>query len=244
MVKFIGDPKDGLRDPNQRNVKPPKELGRDRIATLRKLGNGAFGDVNLGLYHPPEKNMPEFKVAIKTIKAGSAQAATDDLMKEAIISVQFDHPNVVVAIGVVTSGSPVMLVLELCSRGELQGLLLKHANAGYTDFKPLSRSHKRKYCHDIAKGMAHIAELGFVHRDLAARNVLVDDHDACKVADFGLTKDRNTPEGEEDEYYIASAAGKVPVRWTAPPVTTLCTHHPCKLSSRDGTLLVLFLKLC
>ena len=216
MVKYIGDPKDGVQDPNQRIVELPKELSRERICTLKKLGNGAFGDVNLGLYNPADKNLPEMNVAIKTLVAGLAQSATDDLMKEAIISVQFDHPNVVIAIGVVTSGSPAMLVLELCAKGELQGLLQKAANPGVPEVEFLTRSHKRKYCYDVVKGMAHVADLGFVHRDLAARNILVDAKDNAKVADFGLTKDRNTPEGEEDEYYIASAAGKVPVRWTAP----------------------------
>ena len=143
---------------------PSHSSGRDRIAMLKKLGAGAFGDVFLGLYNPPAKNLPEMKVAIKTLKAGSNKEERDDLMKEAIVSVQFDHPNIVKAIGVVTGGSPAMLVLELCSRGELQGILKDAANPGIPGVAFLTRSHKRKYCHDIVKGMAYLAHLSIVHR--------------------------------------------------------------------------------
>jgi len=209
MVKYVGNESDGIVDPNAKSPTMPQELGRDRIQKLRKLGAGAFGDVFLGLYNPPQKNLPEIKVAIKTLKAGAVKEERDDLMKEAIVSVQFEHTNIVTAVGVVTSGSPAMLVLELCARGELQGILKDAANPN-NPMEPLSKSHKRKYCHDIVKGMEYLAGLGFVHRDLAARNVLVDDKDNGKIADFGLARDK-----EEEEYYIA-AEGKVPVRWTSP----------------------------
>jgi serine/threonine protein kinase len=164
----------------------------------------------LGMYTPPQRNLPSFQVALKELKPGSAKEDEDDLMKEAIVSVQFDHPNIVTAIGVVTSGQPRMLVLEFCGKGELQGILKKAANPPYDAKRALSRSDKRKFCHDIVKGMAYLADCHVVHRDLATRNVLVDDRNNGKVADFGLARDK-----EEDEYYIATA-GKVPVRWTAP----------------------------
>lgn len=70
-----------------------------------------------------------------------------------------------------------------------------------------------KYCWHVSKGMAYLSALGFVHRDLAARNVLIDASDKCKIADFGLARDR-----DQDEYYVAKQ-GKVPIRWTAPEVT-------------------------
>eukprot|EP00729_Bicosta_minor_P015310 gene15310-24598_t len=162
MVKYVGNESDGIVDPNAKSPTMPQELGRDRIQKLRKLGAGAFGDVFLGLYNPPQKNLPEIKVAIKTLKAGAVKEERDDLMKEAIVSVQFEHTNIVTAVGVVTSGSPAMLVLELCARGELQGILKDAANPN-NPMEPLSKSHKRKYCHDIVKGMEYLAGLGFVH---------------------------------------------------------------------------------
>ena len=36
--------------------------------------------------------------------------------------------------------------------------------------------------------MAYLEEKNYIHRDLRAVNVLVGNHEACKVADFGLAR--------------------------------------------------------
>jgi EphA7 len=110
---------------------------------------------------------------------------------------------VVMCIGVVTAGSPAMLVLQLCDKGSLQ-TVLKDADP------QVGVDVKGKYCLHVVLGMDYLAGLGFVHRDLAARNILVDAKDCGKVADFGLSRDT-----EDNDYYVAKA-GKVPIRWTAP----------------------------
>ena len=77
-----------------------------------------------------------------------------------------------------------MLVLQLCEKGSLHGLL----KDGVT------KEEKGKFCMDTTLGMEYLSSLGFVHRDLAARNVLVDAKNTCKIADFGLSRDTEDQE--------------------------------------------------
>ena len=44
---------------------------------------------------------------------------------------------------------------------------------------------KINYCIGIAKGMQHVADLGYIHRDLACRTILVGAHNQPVIADFG-----------------------------------------------------------
>ena len=54
--------------------------------------------------------------------------------------------------------------------------------------------------------MAYLEEKNYIHRDLRAANILVGEHNAVKVADFGLARLTETvTEGEVDEsVYIAN----------------------------------------
>ena len=52
-----------------------------------------------------------------------------------------------------------------------------------------------------------LSSLGIVHRDLACRNVLIGDKNLVKVSDFGLAR--------ENDIYIKTTDGKLPLRWMA-----------------------------
>ena len=63
---------------------------------------------------------PAYEVAVKMPKPGSPSSIREDLMAEALISAQLVHANVVMLIGVVTVRFPILLVIQMCSRGSLQ----------------------------------------------------------------------------------------------------------------------------
>ena len=185
--------------------KLPRELDRNLIVQLDVLGKGEFGEVMLGFYVKEGEAHEEGRlVALKTLKgvAGDlvSRSEKDTLMAEATINAQFDHINIVNLLGVVTTGQPLLIVLELCPRGELKKLVMK---------KRVPLKTKLDLLFGVAKGMEYLCSLQFIHRDLAARNVLVDAQMNAKVADFGLSRD-----SEDAEYYVASG-GKAPIRWTS-----------------------------
>ena len=121
-----------------------------------------------------------------------------------------DHANVVRIIGVVTVGSPILLVISFCEHGSLLNYLNQYR---------VSLASKLQLSRNIAAGMAHIAHCQMIHRDIAARNILITDKEVAQVADFGLARlGRQCDDEDEDLYdvYYKSLNGTFPVRWTAP----------------------------
>ena len=79
--------------------------------------------------------------------------------------------------GVVSSGTPLMIVLQLCDNGSLLSFLKKRVG-----FNALLLNSQLAIMSDVAEGMAYLSEQkSVIHHDLAARNVLVSADFVCKV---------------------------------------------------------------
>lgn len=184
----------------------PKELSRSTITLLEVLGSGNFGEVRHGTYRAPGGGAKaEYSVAVKKLKGEPTQKEKQDFCSEALISAQFDHENIIGLIGVVTCGSPMLMVLQYCEHGALNMMLANRPK--------MAAHHLIGYLLGTAKGMRYLASQHFVHRDLAGRNILVDAADRPKIADFGLSRDL-----EEADYYQSDEKCQLPLRWCAPEV--------------------------
>ena len=200
-------------------AKVPREIKRKCVTRTDKIGEGQFGEVFKGILDESSTGgVPGYLVACKSVVDGSGEGA-NDLLQEALVMAQVGpHQNLVSLIGVVTSGSPLLLVVSYCERGSLLSVLRDRAEMG----DALSTVTKLRFAVNIASGMAHLASVHFIHRDLAARNVLVDAQFSCRVADFGLSRGMavNADGGQGGEggggHYYRSQNGIFPVRWTAP----------------------------
>ena len=157
-------------------------------------------------------------VAVKLLKgADPSSAEREDFLKEAAITAQFNHENVVSLVGVVTTGLPYLIVLQFCADGSLRHVTKRLKLTAPPDMAWPQQFSSRLvgYCRGIANGMRYLSARRFVHRDLAARNILVDGT-TPKVSDFGLSREL---EDENAVYYRSSnAATKLPIRWCAPEV--------------------------
>jgi serine/threonine protein kinase/Leucine-rich repeat (LRR) protein len=212
----------------------PVELPYEQLEIQCSIGQGIAGDVSSGLLRNGRfARNGSRPCAIKMPKLGSGPEAREALLEEAMCLAQFVHRNVIQLFGVVTRNQQCMVVLELCERGSLFDLLRKEellpANTGTIECGRVLEIAK-----DVATGMTYMSNLGFVHRDLAARNILMDRHDTCKIADFGLSRLL----GESKHYYYVRREGcTFPLRWSAPEVLTTGKFTTCSDVWSFGVLL-------
>ena len=202
--------------------KSPREIKRSCVTTTGALGHGAFGDVFKAVLSESSRHNSSGHGAIVAIKTAQVskvhvgraeqEAGAAALMHEAtLMMILPEHENVVSIIGVVTVGTPLLLVLSYCEHGSL---------LNYLDRFNVSLASKLRLSRDLAAGMAHVAHCKMIHRDIAARNVLITAAEVAQIADFGLA--RLGKDQVQDDYdnmhdlYYVSFNGTFPVRWTAP----------------------------
>lgn len=109
------------------DVVAPYEILRRDIQVFHDvvLGHGQFGMVLKGLHTPTEFGIyaDPCEVAVKMLKLEATEDDRLALLTEATLTAQFDHENVISLIGVVTVGSPTLLILPFCKKGALQDVL-------------------------------------------------------------------------------------------------------------------------
>ncbi|XP_078656320.1 tyrosine-protein kinase SYK-like isoform X4 [Branchiostoma floridae x Branchiostoma belcheri] len=176
------------------------ELDPSRLQLKEKLGAGNFGSVLSGTYQLGRKTI---EVAVKTLKTEQVPNEEPEILKEANMMKDLDHPHIVRMIGV-CHGETIMLVLELAPLGPLNKYLKKNVSVRPERIVDLMTQ--------VAEGMAYLESKNFVHRDLAARNILLVSELFAKISDFGMSKAL----GLGSDYYKTDTAGKWPLKWYAP----------------------------
>ena len=96
---------------------PPYEeyqYDRKKLSMQDVVGEGQFGKVYLAKAKEIVEGEEETKVAVKTTKVQSAEAA-EDFRKEIEIMTAFKHPNIIALLGVCTTDFPLYIILEFMS---------------------------------------------------------------------------------------------------------------------------------
>jgi serine/threonine-protein kinase len=153
-----------------------------RYDVVQKLGAGAFGTV----YKAKDKLLGRM-VAIKTIRleglaaqGASLQELLDRFNREARVSAQLKHPNIVTVYDVGNSDGLTYLAMEFIDGQGLDRLI---ANEGRL---PVERA--ALIAAQVADGLDFAHKNGVVHRDIKPANIMIESGDRVKVTDFGIAK--------------------------------------------------------
>ncbi len=159
----------------------PSEIA-GRYQVVKKLGAGAFGTV----YKAKDKILGRM-VAIKTIRLeglAAAGASLDELIdrfkREAQVSAQLKHPNIVTIYDVGDTGGISYLAMEFIDGVGLDRII---ATAGRL---PLERA--ASLAAQVADALDFAHKSNVVHRDIKPANIMVEAGDRVKVTDFGIAK--------------------------------------------------------
>lgn len=160
----------------------PKRIGRFPVDAL--LGSGSQGFVLLGT--DPELGR---RVAIKVLRPRAVMMAdAEQLIAEARITSQLQHPNIVTLHEVGEHQGLPYLVFEYVD-GESLGSLMARTGALPCATAVILMSQ-------LLGGVAVAHDSGIVHRDLSPSNILLTKNQIPKVMDFGLSSpDLSQPDG-------------------------------------------------
>ncbi|VDK75613.1 unnamed protein product [Litomosoides sigmodontis] len=203
LIQYYKATKEPLSASSQARLRRPIErpqwlLNHDSIRLVKKLGEGAFGEVFLAEYSFGAEKQ---EVAVKTMRQEATREARLKFMKEARLMRRYEHKHVVRILGVAVHEHPLMIIMENCPGGSLLSYLRKEKGK-------ITLSVKLRFTTEAADGMAYLHKQKCIHRDVAARNVLLSGKLDVKISDFGMSDDRLIVQDDKLE--------KVPVKWLAP----------------------------
>lgn len=173
-----------------------REIPTEKLQKLEKIGSGGFKDVFIGKFKGRKIAISEFRGQLNAMD-----------IKELKLLGGFDHPNIVRFLGVSipenTKETPVMIVSELCSNGDLFDFVRN---------VPSPSLHKvLAMMLDIARGLEYLHQRkpSVIHRDCKSSNILITAKGTAKIADFGLAKVKQSTRS-----MVRSLVGTV--NWQAP----------------------------
>jgi eukaryotic-like serine/threonine-protein kinase len=167
-------------------------LGKYRL--LRLIGAGGMSSVYLG-----EHTTLHSKVAIKVlpIKRVDQSSYLARFEREAQASARLNHPNIVRAFDLDTSGSIHFIAMEYVAGIDLHAKVKQDG--------PLPLRQAVDYARQAALGLQYAHEEGLVHRDIKPANLILDDRGTVKILDLGLA----FAKGEDDESLTQEHGEKV-----------------------------------
>ena len=148
----------------------------------RRIGQGAFGKVNIGL-----NILTGRVVAIKSFKKTPIEKFKHKMAKiqyETELMKRFNHKNITKILEVFNDEEYMLIIMEYINGGNLFSFVKKR--------RKLSEKMAKFLFRQIILGIQHIHSKNVVHRDIKLENLLIDFNNNVKICDFGIGKVLNS----------------------------------------------------
>jgi serine/threonine protein kinase len=159
----------------------PEELQQDfpQYEIRGILGRGGMGAVYKGWQRSLDR-----LVAIKILPPGLDDGVSDfseRFKREAKAMAHLKHPGIVAVHDAGTTPSGLLYFVMECVEGtDVQKLM--------NDRKQLAPAEALRITSEVCDALAYAHAHDVIHRDIKPSNIMLDEHGAVKVADFGLAK--------------------------------------------------------
>ncbi|TPX31035.1 hypothetical protein SmJEL517_g05547 [Synchytrium microbalum] len=144
---------------------------------VEKIGEGTYGVV----YKAKDRTTGTI-VALKKIRLDTEdEGVPSTAIREISLLKELNHPNVVRLLDIVHNDEKLYLIFEFLDL-DLKKYMDTTAPYG------LSANLVKSYMYQLLKGLHYCHSRRILHRDLKPQNLLIDQHGALKLADFGLAR--------------------------------------------------------
>lgn len=143
----------------------------------RKIGEGGFGRVHIGLWNKKE-------VAIKIFSSKekiNMKNVLNKFIKEINIISNLRHPNIVLYIGSSVHKDSYYMITENIAKGSLFDYIHNKNNI-------LNEKTQIRIAYQIAIAMRYLHAKNITHCDMKSSNILLNDDFIIKLSDFGLSR--------------------------------------------------------
>ncbi|MCA9932125.1 MAG: protein kinase, partial [Anaerolineales bacterium] len=150
----------------------PEQLAQ-RYAIEKKIGEGAMGEVYLGM-----DTLTKRPVAVKSLINASGVEQVVRFRREGEALARLNHPNIVKMIDMVVHQGEHFIVMEYVQGGDLRRLMQAQPHLPLDQVLAVAL--------ELADALARAHHLNIIHRDIKPANVLLAEDGTPRLSDFGV----------------------------------------------------------
>ncbi len=194
---------------------PPSVSDAQQAAHFRYVLTAVAGKGGMGTVHVAKDTELLRFVALKQLHAGAnaIASARTRFLREAQITAQLDHPNIVPvhALEVAPDGMPAY-TMKLVNGKNFHALLDEARQAFEDGQKPnenLALAARIEHFLKACDAVAYAHDKGVIHRDLKPANLMLGRHNEVYVMDWGLCRALNHPDDAPADASVVMASADI-----------------------------------